>query len=492
MIINIYNPQLPIQFCINNQAMKIEPCYTACLAQGAYFIESEGEAAVIDPLRDTSLYLDLARQRGAQIKYIFETHFHADFVSGHQDLARATGATIVYGPTSMKTGFACYVGKDQEEFVVGNIRLRLLHTPGHTLESSCFLLINEDGKQEALFSGDTLFIGDVGRPDLAQKVIPDLTPEKLASMLFDSLRNQIMPLDDELTIYPGHGAGSACGKRMSNETQDTLGHQKKTNYALDPQLTREQFVTAVLTGLTPPPAYFPQNVLLNIHGSAQLDKVVQRALQPLSVENFESEVTKGAWIIDTRHPADFSEAFIPGSISVGLNGSFAVWVGTLVKPIEQPLLIVAEPGKEKEAMIRLARVGYDNVKGYLQGGFAAWKNAGKNTDFIENWSVEQLEQALGGGDQVLLDVRKASEYESQHAVGAANKPLDYFEDHLSWFNPATHYLVHCASGYRSVMFISCMKRHGFHHVTNIPDGFQGIKKSMKIPLTNFQEALTDL
>ncbi|MBL0342275.1 MAG: MBL fold metallo-hydrolase, partial [Bacteroidetes bacterium] len=374
--------------------MKIEQIYTGCLAQGAYYIESNGEVAIIDPLREVQPYIDMAQKNNAKIKYIFETHFHADFVSGHVDLSKKTGAPIVYGPTTMKTGFDAHIGKDGEVFELGNITIKLIHTPGHTMESSCFLLIDENGKEKALFTGDTLFIGDVGRPDLAQHVIAELTEEKLAGHLFDSLRNKIMKMNDDLIVYPAHGAGSACGKNMSKETTDTLGHQKTTNYALRPETTKEEFVKEVLTGLMPPPSYFPKNVVMNIQGYDAIDDVMKRGKHALNADEFDTVANEThALILDIRDAQEFAKGFVPNSINIGIDGNFAVWAGTLIPDIKQEILLVADAGKELEAITRLARVGYDYTIGYLDGGFAAWKKSGKEYDTLPSITVEQFAAA---------------------------------------------------------------------------------------------------
>jgi glyoxylase-like metal-dependent hydrolase (beta-lactamase superfamily II)/rhodanese-related sulfurtransferase len=427
--------------------MKVEQIYTGCLAHGAYYITSNGEAAIIDPLREIQPYLDRAAKDQVKIKYIFETHFHADFVSGHLDLAKATGATIVYGPTA-KPNFPAHTATDGERFKIGAVSMEVLHTPGHTMESSCFLLTDENGKETALFSGDTLLIGDVGRPDLAQKVIAELTQEKLASHLYDSLRNKIMPLSDDIVVYPGHGAGSACGKNMSKETTDTLGNQKKVNYALNMELSREDFVKEVLDGLMPPPGYFPQNVLMNIMGYEGIDDVLQHGLTPHTPGAFEAaaEGTE-AVIIDTRDAQTFAQGFIPGAINIGIDGSFANWVGTLVADVKQPLLLVTEEGREEEAVTRLSRVGYDNCLGYLQGGFTAWTAVGKPVDSVESFSVEEFKERLKSEPESgILDVRKASENYSERLPDAVNAPLDYINDSMTKINPNKTYYVHCAGG----------------------------------------------
>ncbi len=467
--------------------MLIEQIYTGCLAQGTYYIESNGEAAVIDPLREVQPYLDLAKSRNAKIKYVFETHFHADFVSGHIDLAKKTGAQIVFGPTEMETGFEMHVAKDGEKFNIGKAQIKLIHTPGHTMESSCFLLIDEAGKETALFTGDTLFIGDVGRPDLAQHVIADLTEEKLAGHLYESLQNKIMPLSDDLIVYPAHGAGSACGKNMSKETSDTLGNQKKTNYALRPGLTKEIFIKEVLDGLMPPPSYFPKNVLMNIQGYESIDKVLSRGQKALNPREFEVVATEmRALILDTRDAEAFGKALIPNSVNIGIDGSFAVWVGTLITDIKQPILIVDEAGREQEVVTRLARVGYDNVIGYLKGGIEAWKKAGKELDTIPNINVEEFSKAKEQDDNILiLDVRKESEYNSEHIIGAINTPLDYVNSQMAKINPAKTYYVHCEGGYRSMIFVSILKSRGFENLINVNGGFNMVKESNKFKISDY-------
>lgn len=458
--------------------MLIEQIYTGCLAQGAYYIESEGEAAVIDPLREVQPYIEKAERRGAKIKYVFETHFHADFVSGHQDLSAKTGAPIVFGPTGMKMGFDAIVAKDGQEFPLGKAKIRVIHTPGHTMESSCFLLINEEGKEEALFTGDTLFIGDVGRPDLAQKVIADLTQDKLAAHLYDSLREKIMPLADDIIVYPAHGAGSACGKNMSKETSDTLGNQKKTNYALQ-EMTKEEFIKEVLTGLTPPPSYFPQNVMMNIQGYDSIDEVLNRGFNPLSNAAFEAAANEtGAVIIDTRDAQVFAKGFIPNSINIGIDGSFAVWVGALVPDLKQEILIVADEGREEEVITRLARVGYDFCIGYLKGGFESWKAEGREIDSIKSISADELAHIVEKEGKVnILDVRKNSEYMSEHVIEAENAPLDYINDSMTKVNKDKIYYVHCAGGYRSMVFNSILKARGYDNLIDVKGGFDAIKDS---------------
>ncbi len=466
--------------------MKVEQIYTGCLAHGAYYIASNGEAAIIDPLREVQPYIDRAEKDRVKIKYIFETHFHADFVSGHLDLAKATGATIVYGPTA-KPHFPAHTATDGERFKIGGVSVEVLHTPGHTMESSCFLLTDENGKERALFSGDTLFIGDVGRPDLAQKVIAELTQEKLASHLYDSLRNKIMPLDDDIVVYPGHGAGSACGKNMSKETTDTLGNQKKVNYALNPALSREEFIKEVLDGLMPPPGYFPQNVLMNIVGYDGIQEVLGRGLTPQTPAAFEAaaEGTE-AVIIDTRAAQTFAQGFIPGSINIGIDGSFANWVGTLVADVKQPLLLVTDEGREEEAVTRLSRVGYDHCLGFLQGGIEAWKSAGKPIDTIESITVDTLKQRLLSDPEAgILDVRKASENYSERLPDAINAPLDYINDSMTKINPNKTYFVHCAGGYRSMVFISILRARGYNRLVDVHGGFNAIKASGLFPITDY-------
>jgi glyoxylase-like metal-dependent hydrolase (beta-lactamase superfamily II)/rhodanese-related sulfurtransferase len=459
--------------------MKIEQIYTGCLAQGAYYIESKGEALIIDPLREVGPYIEKAKADNATIKYILETHFHADFVSGHLDLAAKTGATIVYGPTA-KPGFEAHVAADNEIFKLGDITIETIHTPGHTMESTCFLLRDEAGKATAIFTGDTLFIGDVGRPDLAQKVIADLTQDKLASHLFDSLRNKIMPLADDIIVYPAHGAGSACGKKMSKETFDTLGNQKKTNYALNPALSREEFIEQVLDGLVPPPAYFPQNVLMNIQGYDSLDKVMERGKKALSPQEFEAVANEtGAVVIDTRSQAEFKKGFIPNSIFIGIDGSFATWVGTLVPDLKQELLIVAEAGREEEVITRLARVGYDFALGFLDGGIEAWKQAGFEIDTIDSVSPGKFAQVLKTKEINVLDVRKESEYKSQHIDNnhVLNLPLDFISENMEKVSRDKTYYIHCAGGYRSVIAASILKARGFDNLIDIEQGFTGIENT---------------
>ncbi len=470
--------------------MQLEQIYTGCLAEAAYYIESNGEAAIIDPLREVEPYINRARKDGTNIKYIFETHFHADFVSGHKDLAARTGARIVYGPTQMETGFEKIVAEDGQVFKVGNVTIEVIHTPGHTMESSCFLLRDELGKEVGLFTGDTLFIGDVGRPDLAQKVIAELTQEKLAGHLYDSLRNKIMPLPDDIIVYPAHGAGSACGKKMSKETTDTLGNQKKTNYALRPELTREEFIREVLTGLTPPPGYFPQNVLMNIQGYESIDTVLERGVTAMTPRVFETVANEtDAVVIDTRSPEDFKKGFIPGSIFIGIDGNFAPWVGTLIPDVTQKILFIAAKGREEEVVTRLARVGYDHTLGYLEGGIEAWRKEGRELDTITSMDVSRL---VSVDKEQIVDVRKVSEYDSEHVVGALNTPLDYINDTMSLIDKNKTYYVHCVSGYRSLIFISILRARGYDNLVDIQGGFEAIKAAGNVKLSDYVCPTTEL
>lgn len=464
--------------------MKIEQIYTGCLAQGAYYIESEGEAVVIDPLREVEPYVKKAARHNAKIKYVFETHFHADFVSGHLDLSKLTGAPIVYGPTA-NPSFEAIIATDGQEFNVGKVSFKVLHTPGHTLESSCYLLRDENGKEVALFSGDTLFIGDVGRPDLAQKAA-SMTQEELAGLLYDSLRKKIMPLADDILVYPAHGAGSACGKNMSKETSDTLGHQKQTNYALRANMTREEFIREVTEGLTTPPAYFPLNVMLNKQGYESISEVMQRGKHALSPDAFETAANEtGATVLDTRDPQTFAKGFIPNSINIGIDGNFAPWVGALIPDIRHQLLLVTDEGREEEVITRLARVGYDYTIGYLQGGFETWKNAGKEIDTITSIPASKLAEKMKEGDVNVLDVRKPDEFAAEHVENAANLPLDSINDHLPVLDKAQTYYVHCAGGYRSMIFSSILKARGYDNLIDVQGGYKAIKDSGLIPVTDY-------
>lgn len=464
--------------------MKIEQIYTGCLAQGAYYIESEGEAVVIDPLREVGPYLEKAAKNQAQIKYVFETHFHADFVSGHIDLSEKTGAPIVFGPNAQPS-FKAHIAADGAEFTVGKITFKVLHTPGHTMESTCYLLRDEQGKDVALFSGDTLFIGDVGRPDLAQKAA-DMTQEELASTLYDSLRNKIMPLADDIIVYPAHGAGSACGKNMSKETTDTLGNQKKTNYALRADMSREEFVREVTDGLQPPPAYFPLNVMMNKMGYESIDAVMERGQQELDPEAFETAANEtDALVLDTRAAQTFARGFIPNSINIGIDGSFAPWVGALIPDIRQSILLVTDEGREEEVITRLARVGYDGTIGYLKGGFAAWKAAGKEVDQIKSIAATEISKELAAGNALVLDVRKETEYAAEHVEAAENLPLDYINENMAQLDKNKTYVVHCAGGYRSMIFASILKARGFEKVVDVQGGFKAIKESGQVGTTDY-------
>ena len=453
--------------------MTVEQIYTGCLAQGAYYIASNGEAVIIDPLREVGPYMDRAEKDGVKIKYILETHFHADFVSGHLDLAAKTGATIVYGPTA-NTKFDCHVATDGEVLKVGDVEIHVLHTPGHTMESTTYLLKDESGKDHAIFSGDTLFLGDVGRPDLAQKAAT-MTQEELAGILYDSLRNKIMTLADEVIVYPGHGAGSSCGKNMSKETVGTIGDQKATNYALRANMTKEEFVAEVTDGLSAPPAYFPENVRMNKMGYESLDKVMEKGLRPLSPDAFEAAANETeALVLDTRHQNTFIKGFVPQSIFIGIDGSFAMWVGALILDIKQPILIIAEPGREEEVVTRLSRVGYDNSIGFLEGGFDAWKAAGKDVDTLDQVTAEELKGIEGA---TIVDVRKKGEYLSEHVVDAVNVELDYFNDQMASVPQEGTFYVHCAGGYRSVIASSILKARGYHNMVDVAGGFKAIKEA---------------
>jgi len=464
--------------------MKIEQIYTGCLAQGAYFIESEGEAAIIDPLRETEPYLDRAKKNGTKINYIFETHFHADFVSGHLDLSKKTGAMVVYGPGA-ETKYEKYEAIDGEEFNLGKIFIRVLHTPGHTPESSCFLLLDENRKEVALFSGDTLFIGDVGRPDLAQKAT-GLSSEDLAGWLYDSLRNKIMPLPDEVIVYPAHGAGSSCGKNMSSETWSTLGIQKATNYALRADMTRDEFIREVTEGLLAPPQYFSKNAKINKTGYESIDAVTKRGSKALSPAAFEAAANDmDALVLDVRTNLDFVKGFIPNSIFIGLDGNFAPWVGALIPDMRQAILIVAPPGKEAETVKRLARVGYDNAIGYLQGGFDAWKEAGKEVDIIEAISVSGFEKRLQAQPNLrILDVRRPGEFDSAHIEKAQSFPLDFINQNMQMVHPEKEYYLHCQGGYRSTIASSILKARGFQNLVDVIGNFEDMVKST-IPTTDF-------
>lgn len=456
--------------------MKIEQIYTGCLSQGAYYIESNGEAAIIDPLREVAPYIEKAKKNNASIKYIFETHFHADFVSGHVTLAKETGATIVYGPQAT-TGFDALIAKDQQEFKIGAISLTVLHTPGHTMESTTYLLRDENEKDIAIFSGDTLFLGDVGRPDLAQKAA-DLTQEDLAGILYESLRRKIMPLADDVLVYPAHGAGSACGKNLSKETVGTLGEQKKTNYALRADMTKEEFIKEVTDGLLPPPQYFPLNVKMNKEGYEDIQTVLESGTKPLSAEAFEVAANETAAIVlDVRHQDDFAKGHIPQSIFIGIDGGFAPWVGAMVGNVAQPILLVTPEGREEETVTRLARVGFDNTLGFLKGGIEAWKNADKQVDVVEGIDADELKNIIEKNKIEIFDVRKPGEYLSEHITEAHNTPLDFINDHMSEFPSNKPFYIHCAGGYRSIIAASILKSRGIHNLIDVKGGFGKIKES---------------
>jgi hydroxyacylglutathione hydrolase len=459
--------------------MRVEQLYTKCLAEAAYFIESEGQIAVIDPLREVQPYLDLAKEWGGEIRYIFETHFHADFVSGHIDLAKKTGAPIIYGPDS-NPSFDCIIASDNQEFVLGKVRIRVLHTPGHTPESVTYLLIDENGKEHAIFTGDTLFLGDVGRPDLAIK--GELTQEDLAGMLYDSLRNKIMVLPDDVTIYPGHGAGSSCGKNMSSETVGTLGEQKQSNYALRTDVTKADFIKELTEGILPPPQYFPKNAMMNKTGYDSFDAVVDRGLQELTAEEVKQQQANGALVLDVRNQDEYINGFIKNSQFIGLNGTFAMWVGALIENIQQPIVLVVPEGKEEEAVTRLARVGYDHCIGYLKGGMAAWKAAGEPVETITSVAAESLEAIF---DTIsLVDVRKPGEWSAEHVDGASHYALDFMPENLNVLDKNKTYHIHCAGGYRSVIAISLLMRNGYKNLIDVAGGYGAIKKTT-LPVTDF-------
>ncbi len=463
--------------------MKVEQIYTGCIAHAAYYIESNGEAAVFDPLREVQPYINRAEKDNAKIKYVFETHFHADFVSGHLDLRKKTGADIVFGPGA-KPAYEAITAEDDQLFKVGDYTVKVIHTPGHTMESTTYLLIDEKGKEHGIITGDTLFIGDVGRPDLAQHVVADLTEEKLAAHLYDSLRNKIMPLSDDLIVYPNHGAGSACGKMMSKETTDTLGNQKKVNYALQ-EMSKEEFIEALLTGLTPPPGYFPQNVLMNINGYESLDTIMDRGGRALTAKEFELVANEtGALMLDTRDASDFAKGFIPNSINIGLDGNFAQWVGEMIPDVKQEILLITEPGKEEESITRLSRVGYDMTVGYLKGGFDAWMDSGKDVESIERITAKELESKVKGEELLVIDVRKASEFQSEHMVDAINVPLNQINQHLAQFPKDKPFVLNCAGGYRSMIAASILKQRGWKDFSDVIGGFKEMAKT-NIPKTEY-------
>ncbi len=461
--------------------MKVEQIYTGCLAEAAYYIESNGEAAIIDPLRDPQPYIDKLNANNVKLKYVFETHFHADFVSGHIDLAKNTGAEIVFGPTA-KPAYDIIEAADNQEFTIGDVTIRVIHTPGHTLESTTYLLLDENGEMNAIFSGDTLFIGDVGRPDLAVK--SDLTQEDLAAMMYESIHNKILPLPDSLIVYPGHGAGSACGKNLSSETTDTLGNQKQTNYALDTKMSKADFIKELTTGILPPPQYFPKNAKMNKEGYDAFDDVKTKALKSFDAKTFRSVAeSTDALILDTRHQSKFMESHIPGSIFIGIDGNFAPWVGALITDIHQSILIVADAGREEEIVTRLSRVGYDHTIGFLDGGMDAWKSTNLEVDTMPTVTPEAFEE-MYNPELPLLDVRKPGEYEAEHLESAENIPLDFINSNMEKVNPETNYYAHCAGGYRSVIFGSILKSRGLHNITNIEGGYK-VLKDTSIPKTTF-------
>jgi hydroxyacylglutathione hydrolase len=482
MTLYLCSVNLKINFKFNSTTMKVEQIYTGCLAQGAYYITSNGEAAIIDPLRETKPYMDRLEKDGVRLKYIFETHFHADFVSGHLDLSKKTGAPIVYGPTA-NPEFEAIVAEDNQYFALGNVKIKVLHTPGHTMESSCFLLLDESGKETALFSGDTLFLGDVGRPDLAQKAA-SMTQEELAGLLYESLYNKILPLPDDITVYPAHGAGSACGKNMMKETMDSLGNQKKMNYALN-QPSKEAFVKAVTDGLTPPPGYFGMNVAMNKKGYESFDQVLHDGLRPLSPTEFEVVAESAdALILDTRSDKAFAKGFVPQSINIGLGGDFAPWVGALIVDVKQPLLLVTEAGKEEEAITRLSRIGFDNVLGYLAGGLDAWEKAGKETDSVNRITAEEFAAQVKIGENKIIDVRRESEYAAEHIEDAYSMPLAYLNNWVKDINPQEHFFMHCAGGYRSMVAASILQARGYRNFTEVEGGFNAIAKT-NVPKSDF-------
>ena len=463
--------------------MQIEQIYTGCLAQGAYYITSNGEALIIDPLRETKPYLDRLERDGVKLKYIFETHFHADFVSGHVDLSKETGAPIVYGPNAT-CEFECISAKDGQEFEIGNIKIKVLHTPGHTMESSTYLLIDENGKDHAIFSGDTLFIGDVGRPDLAQKAA-SMTQEQLAGILFQSLRNKIMTLADDVIVYPAHGAGSACGKNMSKETVSTIGEQKIKNYALRADMTETEFIQEVTDGLLPPPAYFGMNVAMNKKGYDSFEHVLDLGMRALSVIEFETAAEEtGALLLDTRKNGEFAKGFIPQSINIGIDGDFAPWVGALIADVQQPILIICEVGKEEETVTRLSRVGFDNLIGHLAGGYDSWQKAGKEIDVVNRITAEQFATEVKIGQSKVIDIRKETEYSAEHVEDAYNRPSALINDWIKDVDTNEHFYLHCAGGYRSMIAASILEARGFRNFTEIEGGFNAIAKT-SLPKTDF-------
>lgn len=463
--------------------MKVEQIYTGCLAQGAYYIVSNGEAAIIDPLRETKPYTDRLEKDGVKLKYIFETHFHADFVSGHLDLSKKTGATIVYGPNAAPE-FEALIAQDEQVFELGQVKIKVLHTPGHTMESSTYLLIDEHGKDYAIFSGDTLFLGDVGRPDLAQKAA-NMTQEQLAGLLYESLNNKIMPLADDVIVYPAHGAGSACGKNMMKETVDTLGNQKRVNYALN-QPDKASFIQAVTEGLLPPPVYFGMNVAMNKKGYESFESVLNNGMRALTADEFEvaAETSGGAIMLDTRDASSFYKGFIPQSINIGINGDFAPWVGALVGNVNQPILLITEVGQEEETVTRLTRVGFDQILGHLKGGIQTWIDAGKELDTVNRISAAQFADVVDVNKDIVVDVRRESEYAAEHVENAYSKPLAYINEWVKDINPKEHFFLHCAGGYRSMIASSILQARGYRNFTEIEGGFKSIAET-NIPKTDY-------
>jgi hydroxyacylglutathione hydrolase len=471
-----------VNFVVQNYSMKVEQIYTGCLAQGAYYITSNGEAAIIDPLRETAPYMERLEKDGVKLKYIFETHFHADFVSGHLDLSKKTGASIIYGPNA-NPEFDCIVAKDEQIFELGDVKIKVLHTPGHTMESSTFLLMDESGKDYAIFSGDTLFLGDVGRPDLAQKAA-SMTQDQLAGLLYESLMTKIMPLADDVIVYPAHGAGSACGKNMMKETVDSLGNQKRVNYALN-QPNKEEFIKAVTDGLLPPPAYFGMNVAMNKKGYESFENVFNNGMRALNAAEFEAAAeTSGALILDTRDSGDFYKGFVPQSINIGIKGDFAPWVGALVADVKQPILLITEPGMEAETVTRLTRVGFDSILGHLEGGFAAWLESGKEVDTVDRITAEQFANVVNTESDQVVDIRRESEYAAEHVENAYSKPLAYINEWVKDINPAEHFFIHCAGGYRSMIAASILQARGYRNFTEIEGGFKSISET-KVPRTDY-------
>ncbi|MEK6450419.1 MULTISPECIES: MBL fold metallo-hydrolase [unclassified Myroides] len=465
--------------------MKIEQIYTGCIAHAAYYVESNGEAAIFDPLRDVQPYIDRANKDNAKVKYVFETHFHADFVSGHLDLVEKTGAQIVFGPTALPN-YQAIIAEDNQVFTVGNIKVQVLHTPGHTMESTTYLIIDEEGRKSAIMTGDTLFIGDVGRPDLVQLVKSEITEEILARHLFQSLRNKIMPLPDDLIVYPNHGAGSACGKNMSKETTDTLGNQKATNYALRADMTEDEFVKELLSGLATPPQYFPKNVLMNIQGYEHLEDILKRGNTPFNLVEFQKVIQNDeVLILDTRDPQTFSEGFIPNSLNIGLNGPFAMWVGEMISNIKQPIVLVTEKGKEEESMIRLSRVGYDNTIGFLEGGLLVWKNAGLPVNTITRITPKQMDEAFFKNDATLLDVRKVNEFKSEHLEESINIPLNTLNTQSEDLAKQNKYIIYCAGGYRSMIASSLLYKKGVTNIVDVIGGYNAISKETTLDKTEF-------